>query len=595
MSTTLADINNILEKVATNTEKTSKAVGKLARDNPLDKLEKEREKKKEGGIFKGLTGIFSKSKGGKSKSSYLPEFLTGFSAGQFAGILGKSMLRALPGILVATMADEIVDTLLDGDQLTADAREKLIKALEFGGIGLIFGKKFAVIGAAIGALTKELEDPKYDPALQDISDSFNSIKVALFGESNVGPGGMYSTDGLLSGTLPALMQGIADGMRGIAQIITGQFINDDWWEQLKKGNFDNIFSDDFEDTWLQAMGVIGGLAILMGPKGAFLKSLKFLVGFGLKNPVGRILLAAAAGGAAASALFDSIVNATVSDPEEAKKIIDEYDTAVQVGGAAATAYGAKKLLPGKQLADAAADGAKRLPPGVTQKMADVANGMGLKFNSAGQLVDKNTGQYIKKEVAEKFAKKAGSRLATAAIPFVGWMIAAGMTLYDIYEFTEGRGVFYDVWKYLNNTPGTEEIMNDIIKSSGNLADPNQKRFTSNNINNLLNHLEALRKTNPEAFSAMYEGVKNQFYGKGITDFDARFDRLNTPQVYDTSTYDDEALRRGRKETPAVSVVSNSGNTHIANQTQALALSDFGTGDRWNTNRRGMHSTSPAYP
>lgn len=622
MTTTLADLNNTLEIVAGNTAATGSAVNKLlSKFGGGDQLEKSREAK-QSSVFKNL-GTFasrstasSKGRGGSGGlfSGDLSNLFGGFTAGAFAGLLGKTALRALPGILVATMADEIVDELLDpdGTKLNPKTREMVIRSLEFGGLALIFGKRFVPIGLAIGALSKELEDPKYDKSLESIKESLNKVKVALFGETIDTPSGPVKKQGLLTNSLPFLLENVAIGMTGIAKIITGDILENDWWEQFKKGNFENIFDPELEKSWPQAIAVLGGMAVLMGAGGPFMRTLKFLAGFGIKSPIGRLLVLAAAGGAAAKFGFDRLTQYAAElgliDEETANELREGgAGTAATVAGTGAAIYGGYKVNKAisnrmggggpkpDDLANAAEKDAKnkRLPKGITKDMADKADKMGLKFNSAGQLVEKNTGQYVKKEVADKFAKELAKKgllkglgvAGAAAIPFIGWMIGAGIAVYEIYEFTQGRGIYYDLYKYLN-TKDREDILEDLVGAESRIS-TQKGRNLKGTVLSMISNLNRLREMDPDAYNTLYNAYKDRYFGKGISQFDSQFSKLPAPTVNDASTGDTNETGSGDIN------VGQIGSNNQVTTVNPIAMMDIGTGDKFGINTRtpNLHSTS----
>lgn len=637
--TTLAEVNKKLstgiKQVADNTAETNANIRKLVDHfTGLDNLEKDREarnKNKEHNLLKGLLGPSRANERAKSKAkssgSGLDTFKNFFSGAGVMGLLGpanigKTLLRLLPGALVVAMADEIVDNLLDGDQLKPKHREMLIRSLEFGGLGLIFGKKFGAIGLAVGALSKELEDPRYDPAMDKMKTALNDLKVALFGETvSVGPGDSYTKGGLLTGSLPWLITNVAEGISGITQIVTGSFLKDDWMEQLKSGNFDKMFDEQFKKDFGEAMAVLGGLALFMAPGGAFRLGLGILRGI-VGSPFGKILMAAAAGGAAAKFGWEWLVEAAkdlgIIDAEMSEKLKDQSNnvgtavtSGIALGGTAkALTPSNPKPPPGTELPDASKQTLRQKAAKLDKEVFDkirkeVAEEMGLELNKAGQLIDPMSANkgYASKELGTEFAerlnkklatsvvKKGGIRLTAAAIPFVGWLISLGLTAWDIYEFTQGRGLYYDLYTYLQSNPSAQESLEDLQKRMGLSALQMQTesgRKGGRGATDLMNSLNALRTRDPEAYARMYYKVQSQFTGKGYGKFDQMFKQLEKPSL--ASDFDYMNYNKPSATEPTVAIGSVQGDTTTVANTQPIIMGDYSTDDK--SGGRGMHSTSP---
>jgi hypothetical protein len=170
------------------------------------------------------------------------------------------------------------------------------------------------------------------------------------------------------------------------------------------------------------------------------------------------------------------------------------------------------------------------------------------------------------------------------------MIGAGVAAYEIYEFTQGRGLYYDVYKYLN-TKDNEDILNDLTGRESKLTSQSGRNLKGT-ISGVMSDLKALSMQDPEMYGAVYSSYKNKYFGKGITGFDSAFSKLPAPSVVTSTT--DDAYNSQMNGTGDVNIGQVGSNTSVQ-QVNPLALMDIGTGDGWNTNRRGLHSTSPAYP
>ena len=193
MAATLADINDTLVSVDKNTQQTSKGItGFLSylktRDRKEDRkdLESDREKRK---VATRATSGSSSSSSGRGFS--LPSFNLPTVAGLLGGatLLGSKLLkRGVFGAILTAFADPIADFLLPGgkgnDEIREEVKKYLTGGLEGAGIGfLLFGKKGGIIGAILGALTK---NPKVDKELGDLADNLGKLATVIFGKDYKG-------------------------------------------------------------------------------------------------------------------------------------------------------------------------------------------------------------------------------------------------------------------------------------------------------------------------------------------------------------------------------------------------------------------------
>jgi len=316
---TLSDINktlgnqgDILEQVGENTKKTSQAINRFmeymeGKRLQGDKLEEAREavKEKSGpGIFRrGATAVKNKVSG--IADSFPTGLLTGAGLVTFANSLGKGLLRkGLPTAIGLTFADEI------GNWVTSQTgKEELGKAAERaaigGSFGLLLGKKFGLIGVAIGALATEENQKLMTDIGQSLKTNWDEAAKKL--EPIIGF--LPTVDNVLK----FLSDKTTSGLKGI------------------KGFLDSGFdSEEFKNNWGSAVGVLGSVAFLLAP-GKFTKALTGITKFAAKKPKLIALLAAMAAG---TFVYDKLFG----DGE-----LGVDDVAVGAAGAGAAALGYKAI------------------------------------------------------------------------------------------------------------------------------------------------------------------------------------------------------------------------------------------------------------
>lgn len=232
MAATLADINDTLVSVDKNTQQTSKGItGFLSylktRDRKEDRkdLESDREKRK---VATRATSGSSSSSGGRGFS--LPSFNLPTVAGLLGGatLLGSKLLkRGVFGGILTAFADPIADFLLPGgkgnDEIREEVKKYLTGGLEGAGIGfLLFGKKGGIIGAILGALTK---NPKVDKELGDLADNLGKLATVIFGKDY--KGGMAKIARTISNTA-------GSGLERLNNLIEGKNFSTENINELKK-------------------------------------------------------------------------------------------------------------------------------------------------------------------------------------------------------------------------------------------------------------------------------------------------------------------------------------------------------------------------
>lgn len=166
----------------------------------------------------------SKSKAGGSGFSMPPIFgglFAGGLTGAVAGIGGALLKRGIPGLIVTMLADEIADFLQANVSGVSDSmRDMVERALSIGGLGLIFGPKFALIGAAIGAvLTPENREAltKLGETASGLADKFKkmfpkfpTLEKILNGITTTVGGAIEGIDKLLQGDFEGFIKEIDD-------------------------------------------------------------------------------------------------------------------------------------------------------------------------------------------------------------------------------------------------------------------------------------------------------------------------------------------------------------------------------------------------
>jgi hypothetical protein len=291
--TTLADINKTLGVVVDNTNRSSNSLERFIssmEQKKGDDLEAERERKASIVAAKASNNSSSSLGAGKSGSGFsLPAaFVSAAALKDLAGGLAKGLLKkGLPAALATAFADDIgkwVRSTTGSAELGAAAE----RATLGGTFGLLLGKKFGLIGAAIGTLATEenkaaatelgqaLINKAGDAktAIQEWANSESAEKIAEkfggVGQSILDYAKQLPTSGKI---LSDLQTGVNSGITGL----TG-FIN---------GGFDD---KDFQNNWIEAAATLTTFAAFLAP-GKFLKMIKFLAGF-RKLAVGAALFGA---------------------------------------------------------------------------------------------------------------------------------------------------------------------------------------------------------------------------------------------------------------------------------------------------------------
>ena len=233
----LAEVSNLL--VEQNTLLATQADAVMNTDKQIKKLT---------GYFTGLDAEERQREGTASPvidAPSAPGITEGSSTGGslFSGLaltpglllgLAKSFgIRLLKGGLIVALADNIgkaIAEFLGAEEFQGE----ITRALTFAGIGSIFGAKFALLGAAFGAILDQYTLDKITPIISDISDKIKQL----------------AEDYLPS--IETLQTGLITGLEGLRNLLTGNFA--DIWQ---------------EGQVTETLLLLGGLAtVILGPRNA---------------------------------------------------------------------------------------------------------------------------------------------------------------------------------------------------------------------------------------------------------------------------------------------------------------------------------------
>lgn len=260
--TTLSDVSKILsgqdealDKISVNTEKTSEAITRFVDSmerNRFKDLEAQREQKKTlkerlGAIMPGSSssdGVMDKLHFGKG-GLLGPAALLGFGTAAMSGLAR----RGAPAALGLIFADEIGDwvTSQTGKKELGEAAER---ATIGGSFGLLLGKKFGIIGAAIGVLATEENTELMTDIGKNLKANWNSMAEKL--EPYLGF--LPSFENVVSFLATQTTKGLS-AINGF----------------LESG----FSSEEFQENWGSAVGLLSSVALILAP-GKFMKALKFL-------------------------------------------------------------------------------------------------------------------------------------------------------------------------------------------------------------------------------------------------------------------------------------------------------------------------------
>lgn len=279
--TTLADINKTLGVVVDNTNRSSNSLERFIRSMEQrkgDDLEAERERK--ASIKREASRSDSSSRTQNNNASSggfgIPAALfTGAALKDLAGGLAKGLLkRGLPAALATAFADDIgnwVNSATGSAELGAAAE----RATLGGAFGLLLGKKFGLIGAAVGGLATEENMKqaqnlgnailtKVEEARQGIKNWAESEQAADFAERFGSLGEKlrdFATNiPAANGLLARVQTGVGDGLEGLTGLIE-----------------EGVDSEKFQENMGEAAGVLGAFAFFF--RGPIFRVIKRLAKF----------------------------------------------------------------------------------------------------------------------------------------------------------------------------------------------------------------------------------------------------------------------------------------------------------------------------
>ena len=190
---TLADVKDQLEASNEQGEAQRKELSELnanfsaflreINEDDSQELEDKREAAARGGASTRAPGFIGQ--GVDAARGGLGSFL-GFGAG-----LGLRMLkRGIPGLIGTMFADEIANYVM-GETGNAELSDAVGRAVTFGGIGLIFGKRFALLGTALGALMT----PKNKESIEKLGEQAQKLfeDVGWFKDGFPSLAGIFTT------------------------------------------------------------------------------------------------------------------------------------------------------------------------------------------------------------------------------------------------------------------------------------------------------------------------------------------------------------------------------------------------------------------
>lgn len=249
---TLSTQNASLEGIDFSIDKLNSNINKLI-DNltGLDALEQKRkedrerenEKRKQRDDSRGNTS----GSAGPGGLPFDPSSI--FSAAGLAGAgltLGKFLLkRGLPALILNSLADNIAD-YIEGETGSKELGDALYRGIKLGSIGLLLGKRFGLIGAAVGVLLTDENKKK----LEEMGENFGELKKKF---ENMFDVTLPGADELITGITTTF----GDALDGINAALSG-----DW--------------EGFEDNLGSLALAVGGLFALFRPGKAVSLALKTL-------------------------------------------------------------------------------------------------------------------------------------------------------------------------------------------------------------------------------------------------------------------------------------------------------------------------------
>ena len=317
---TLADINKnldeqdkALDEISENTGRTSRAIDRFVafmEGKKYDDLEAQRE------LTKAVNRPSSQEARSQDRASSKPR-----GPGLFENFDSKSLLtgagltalgttlfgglakRGIPAAIGLTFADEI-GNWVESSTGQASLGEAAERATIGGSFGLLLGKRFGLLGAAIGALADNENMQTVTDIGKNLEESFTGFAENL---------------GLPIPSLQSLQTAVGDGLTGIKALTEGDFT-------------------EFRENFAESVGLIGAMGLLIAP-GPFLRMMKSLARFG-GGPLGKKFLLIAGAVAAGTFVYDKFFDDISGDIG----LEDAAGGAALAAGGAAAVYGGAKAI-----------------------------------------------------------------------------------------------------------------------------------------------------------------------------------------------------------------------------------------------------------
>ena len=279
ISNLLVEQNTVLAMQADASMNTNKEIKKLTEYfTGLDSLEDRRE------ASPAISAPSETITGGGSEGGSGVKIGALLTPGVLFDVAKSIAFRLLRAGAFVFLADEIAEALGNffGTQEFKDEIERAIVGL---GIGSLFGLKFGLIGAAIGAILDEKTLAKITPVIADIQ-----VKLEEFAKEYLP-------------SMETIRAGLISGLEGIRALLTG-----DWT---------TLFGTEGQDgKILETLGLVAGLGLLLMPSkffGALYAGGKLVGGLALWGSAKMKGAFKALGGLATSIVASSASAATAAD------------------------------------------------------------------------------------------------------------------------------------------------------------------------------------------------------------------------------------------------------------------------------------------
>lgn len=282
---TLIAQNQILGETNESVKSTSSNIDKLVKQMAGDRMDALEEKAESRRVTKQQTDVASAKAASDSPGGFsLPSLPFGglgklFAAGSLLGLgatIGKTLLkRGLPSLVLATFADEIANYI--ESKIKDPAEAKILGDAAFGAIkglsiGMIFGKRFALIGTFLGGILSN------DKVRQEFETLGKNLETEL------------KNMGIDFPSFAEILKGVTGTVASALQTINSFF-----------GDGKDANGKEIEKDFGAVAATLGGLAVLLAPGTTFRLALKSvgLLATGVRSLMGLGLGALAAQGAAA--------------------------------------------------------------------------------------------------------------------------------------------------------------------------------------------------------------------------------------------------------------------------------------------------------